>query len=496
MLDINLNDARNLLKVTKDNAAPPMLGNVGDKSDVNLIINTARDFANTKAPLIAQYAKSGIDIISYGGDFRFLNSLSQSKNLIDTVSAGVKNGISFNLSSDIHLNIGVLSSAGIGANLLATVNNLDDHIFINSKDSSHTYNGVVYNQIELSASGMRSDWVSLNNMSLVLENGNNTNQSINLDNILNSFASMTKVVAKANAAPGAAVLVDMQDHFDSDNGHSAGNILFEIWDQNDGSTALKREMAEFGKAVTGIKNLYADFRVSGDDWNQVNDDSGFQSDLITNFSKMGFKGIVVDENSVNDYSTLAVEGYEVARDTDSGQSYDVLPLAKFAQSLDIVYQLDAASSSSSVGLSSHLYENGTVTTLVKENYVDEFDSNVGAIDRIVITNGQDGDLSLDLSAFGVYGAGWSSSTATQVIDPVIGGLINYNTIRVNDSNFAAMITHTVNGGKATTANDMFEIRTSAGKYVAVQIVGLTDWTQFNAADLKDASHIVPDVFVA
>jgi hypothetical protein len=138
-----------------------------------------------------------------------------------------------------------------------------------------------------------------------------------------------------------------------------------------------------------------------------------------------------------------------------------------------------------------------VTDSIKDNYLNsDFKANVGAIDRIIISNGQDGDLSLDLSAFGVYGAGWSSSTATQVIDPVNGGLIAYNTIKVNDSNFAAMITHTVNGGKATTANDMFEIRTSAGKYVAVQIVGLTDWTQFNAADLKDASHIVPDVFIA
>jgi hypothetical protein len=211
---------------------------------------------------------------------------------------------------------------------------------------------------------------------------------------------------------------------------------------------------------------------------------------------MGFKGIVVDENSVNDYGLLEnLFDYDVGRDAELGQSDDVLPIAQFAQSLDIVYQLDAASSSSSVGLSSYLYENGTVTDIIKEDYVSEFKSNVGAIDRIIITNGQDGDLSLDLSAFGVYGGGWRSSTTTQVIDPVNGGIIEYDTTKVNDSNFAAMITHTVNGGKATTANDMFEIRTSAGKYVTLQIVGLTDWTQFNAADLKDASHIGPNVFL-
>ncbi len=504
MLDIRLNDARNLLKVTKDNATPPMLGNVGDKSDVNLIIEMDRDFSNTKAPVIAQYAKSGIDIISYEGNLNFLNSLSQSKNLIDTVSAGVKNGIGFNLSSeysdisDIHLNIGVLSSAGIGANLLATVNNLDDHIYINSRNSNYSQGAdIVFDQIELLASGVRSDWVSINNMSLVWSDGYSDSwgddpwNNVNYETVLNTFASMTKVVAKANSAPGAAVLVDMQDYSNSDYGSSAGNILKEIWASD--RAIFAREMAEFGKTVFGIKNLYADFRVSDDDWNQVTENSDFQSDLISNFSKMGFKGIVVDENSVNDYAD-----YGAGRGADGDNfSSDVLPLSKFSQSLDIVYHLDAASSSSSVGLSSYLYEDGSVTDAVKDNYFNsDFKANVGAIDRIIITNGQDGDLSLDLSAFGVYGAGWSSSTATQVIDPVNGGFINYNTIKVNDSNFAAMITHTVNGGKATTANDMFEIRTSAGKYVAVQIVGLTDWTQFNAADLKDASHIVPDVFIA
>jgi hypothetical protein len=497
MLDLHLNDARNLMKITKDNPTPPMLGSIGDKSDVNLIIDSARDFANTKAPAIAQYAKSGIDIITYSGELNFLNSLSQSKNLIDTVSAGVKNGISFDLEQDIHLNIGVLSSAGIGAGLLATVNNLGNHIYLNSRDSGsymdmYDYPVTMFDQLELQSSGMRSDWVSVNNMSLVGSSGNSSEIGFNNDTILNNFASMTKVLAKANGAPGAVVMVDMQSASD-DYGYSAANILHDIYNF-DGFTIMQREMLEFGKTVTGIKNLYADFRVSGEDYNQLTqagNDDGFQSALINNFSKMGFKGIVVDENSINDYAMLDNEtAYSVGRWTEGeGLSSDVLPLSQFSQSLDIVYHLDAASSSSSVGLSSYLYENGSVTDEIKDDHFD-FKSNVGTIDRIIISNGQDGDLSLDLSEFGVYGSNWTTVKTTDVMNPVSGSYETLDTTRINDSNFASMITHTVNGGKATTANDMFEIHTSSGKYVTVQIVGLTDWTQFNAADLKDASHIM------
>jgi hypothetical protein len=41
------------------------------------------------------------------------------------------------------------------------------------------------------------------------------------------------------------------------------------------------------------------------------------------------------------------------------------------------------------------------------------------------------------------------------------------------------------------SQDTFELRASSGKLVTLQIVGLTDYTQFNAADLKES----PDAWV-
>jgi len=471
MLDIHLNDARNLLKTGV------LLGGANNNSDVRLIVDTDRDFANLKGAAIAKFAASGVDVISYGDNLDFHNNLSQSKNFIDTISSGTKNGIVFDLSNGadgssaslIHLNLGVLGTAGIGQNFVSTVNSLDDMIYLNSRHSGN--GGAYFDQMLVQSSGIRSDWVSLTGIDVVDNTSESvwdawdTGEIVDDNAILNTIASMTKVVAKANASAGSVVLLDMQYNH-ADNGYSLAEVLYHIYD-NDGDTVdMLREMTEFGKTVASVKNLYADLRVSGDDTNEITSDADFQSAIIKNINKLGFKGVVVDENAVNDYASLD-DDFGVGRyfnnDGLDELASDILPLAQISQSLDIVYQLDASSASSSVGLSEYLYADGSLVhdtdgaLVLKDDYFN-FKSNVSAIDKIIITNAQDGDMSLDLSEFGVYGG--------------------------TGSNFNTMINHTVNGGKATTSNELFEIKTSDGKYVQVQIVGLLDYTQFNAADLK------------
>ena len=191
---------------------------------------------------------------------------------------------------------------------------------------------------------------------------------------------------------------------------------------------------------------------------------------------------MIDDHVLNDYSAADNLFGSSSGDDRSDWSDDYMALSSVAQSLDIVYALDATDTSSSLGLSKYVYDQeGNITTSVVDdvkvlNLKDDafnFRANTNTIDRIVISNAGDGDMSIDLSEFGVYGDNWMDGSGSYA------------------SNFSSMISHTVNGGKATTANDMFEIHTSAGKWVTLQIVGLTDWTQFNAADLKES----PDAWV-
>lgn len=467
-LDIHLNDARNLLKTGV------FLGNAGDKSDVNLIVDNDRDFANLKAPAIVTFAAKGVDVISYDAQINFINSLSQSKNLIDTISAGIRNGIAFDLhGNDIRLNTGFLSMAGVGAGFVSAVNNLSSDIYLETRhnlaDGSQGYDSIT-----VEASGIRADWIKVSNYNWW---GFDDEISISVDDQMNSYASMTKVVAKANATTGAAVLVDMQY---GTNDYAATEVLRYVWDGEAGdedSVGVIREMTEFGKIIGTLKNVYGDFRTSGDDENMITDDSAFQSVLLSNLNKMNLKGIVIDDHVLNDYSSI-----DDAFDTSSGDERsdyvgDYMALSSTAQSLDIVYALDATDTSSSLGLSRYVYDQeGNITTSLVDdvtvlNLKDDafnFRANVNTIDRIVISNASDGDMSIDLSEFGVYGDNWLNSAGD-----------------AQDSNFTSMVF------RKGQSQDTFELKASSGKLVTLQIVGLTDYTQFNAADLKES----PDAWV-
>ena len=173
---------------------------------------------------------------------------------------------------------------------------------------------------------------------------------------------------------------------------------------------------------------------------------------------MGIRGIVVDDNVLNDYLTLE-EGVGIDLGYDIAQH---LPISEMAQTLDVIYQLDADSVTSSVGLSMYLYEDGGIYLNDGPKYKDEyfaFRSNVNAIDKIVITNAANGDMSLDLSELGLFGANTDGSVA---------------------SNFNAVVSR-VSG----EPQDTFHLAASNGRDVVIQIVGLADYRQFTASDLKE-----------
>jgi len=467
-LDIYLNDARNLLKTGV------FLGNAGDKSDVTLIVDNDRDFANLKAPAIVTFAAKGVDVISYDAQIDFINSLSQSKNLIDTISAGIRNGISFDLhGNDIFLNTGFLSMAGVGAGFVSTVNNLSSDIYLETRhnlaDGSQGYDSIT-----VEASGIRADWIKVSNYNWW---GFDETISISVDDQMNSYASMTKLVAKANATTGAAVLVDMQ--YGSDE-LAVTEVLRYVWDGeagDDDSVGVIREMTEFGKIIGTLKNVYGDFRTSGDDENVITEEPDFQSVLMSNLNKMNLKGIVIDDHVLNDYESMFDTFSTTSGDERSDSFDDYMALSSTAQSLDIVYALDATDTSSSLGLSKYVYDQegnittslvDDVTTLNLKNDAFNFRANVNTIDRIVISNASDGDMSIDLSEFGVYGDNWLNSAGD-----------------AQDSNFTSMVF------RKGQSQDTFELRASSGKLVTLQIVGLTDYTQFSAADLKES----PDAWV-
>jgi hypothetical protein len=77
----------------------------------------------------------------------------------------------------------------------------------------------------------------------------------------------------------------------------------------------------------------------------------------------------------------------------------------------------------------------------------------------VITNAANGDMSLDLSELGLYGANTDGNVT---------------------SNFNTVVNHL-----SSDAQDTFHLAASNGRDVVIQIVGLTDWHQFTASDLKE-----------
>jgi hypothetical protein len=111
----------------------------------------------------------------------------------------------------------------------------------------------------------------------------------------------------------------------------------------------------------------------------------------------------------------------------------------------------------------YLYQDGGIydddgEVVYKDDHF-AFRSNVNAIDKIVITNAANGDMSIDLSELGLFGANNDSGIA---------------------SNFSTLITR-VNGDP----QDTFHLAANNGRDVIIQIVGLTDARLFTASDLKE-----------
>ncbi len=185
-----------------------------------------------------------------------------------------------------------------------------------------------------------------------------------------------------------------------------------------------------------------------------------QNTFLNNFAKLGLRGIVVNENVVNDFVSLGEnQGIDL---TDGNYISQNLPISQMAQTLDIIYKLDADSTTSSTGLSEYVYQSGSIYEnggAVMKDGIFAFRANVNAIDKIMITNAANGDMSIDLSELGLYGA---------------------NTNGVTASNFSSVVSH-----RSTDANDTFHLAASNGHDVIIQIVGLTDYTQFTASDLKE-----------
>ena len=186
-----------------------------------------------------------------------------------------------------------------------------------------------------------------------------------------------------------------------------------------------------------------------------------QNTFLNNFAKLGLRGIVVNENVVNDFVSLGEnQGIDLTDGNDISQN---LPISQMAQTLDIIYKLDADSTTSSTGLSEYVYQSGSIYDngggAILKDGIFAFRANVNAIDKIMITNAANGDMSIDLSELGLYGA---------------------NTNGVTASNFSSVVSH-----RSTDANDTFHLAASNGHDVIIQIVGLTDYTQFTASDLKE-----------
>jgi hypothetical protein len=234
-------------------------------------------------------------------------------------------------------------------------------------------------------------------------------------------------------------------------------------------------MQTFGNLTKGIKNIYVDFRTDAEsayiNSSAASDSFGandYQDSLLKNFSKLGVRGIVVDDSVINNYHTLSVKILNDGSLDDVASSIDAdeqnLPISEMNQTLDIIYALDADNTESSVGLSQFVYEDGSLFVTVQGPYIkraldSEFRGNVNSIDKIVINNASNGDLSIDLSELGLFGAGWGDN---------------------GQSNFDAVVKH-----YNSDANDTFHLAANNGKDVIIQIVGLTDWRQFTASDIKE-----------
>ncbi len=535
-LDIGFMDARNALK------AGLAFGNAGDSSDATLWVTHSNDLAALKSPLINSFAAKGIDVLAYdatqvaldpqgnpimdprsghvatGLDFE--GSASNSKNFIDMVAAATKAGMSVDFSSLLDDRIGqgegdyashvVLAASslavpGAASNFVTTVNAMGDQgLYIGRAimdQQSHQQMGDL--AIEVHTSGLAASSIEVSDFRA----SENMDVFANEATAMSQLGSLVKSVAKADA-PGMA-LVDMTSTYDQNaNKFGLFDAIQSIEDHfndagyNPSVSAIASDMLTFGKAVAGATNLYADFRLSDVDaafsaevshYDDIyNEGDGISSGgtaavetaVMTNLVKAGFKGMVIDDHVLNDFGAMAM-GISIKSSAASedhewsdasvvatalnlasdgmGVYNNALSLSQAAQSLDVVYALDASDLSSSVGLSKYVIgaDGNGIGEIYSVNGADQFQyylkdgvsgfrANANTIDKIVISNASNGDMSIDLSEFGV-----------------------------NQNNFSSMI------AQAGNKEDTFMLHANNGKYISIQILGLTDHNQFTAADIRE-----------
>jgi len=481
-LDLSLLDTRNLAK------ANVFLGSVGDTSDVTLTIDHLRDLSSLKAQPVQKLAAMGVDVVRLdlstdinggpGGasmlgsppvELDMYRSIAVSKNLLDTLSAVKTAGMAVDtLDLKVGVSLSSVMAPGAGMSFVNAVN-LIGNVNVGTVVEDPRSHDLTENVVTVSTSGIRDNWVEISDMARI-------------DSGIMGVASVAKSIAKANSSNGGTVLLKAGGvnpaHYSADDGDHAGLYDVLYTSANGSSSNFVSNMQTFGNLTKGIKNIYVDFRVdpSGAESAYINSSAAdaeeyyvYQDVLLKNFSKLGVRGIVVDDSVINDYHALSVEITKDSMLTDVGISINAdeqnLPISEMNQTLDIIYSLNADDAESSVGLSQFVYDGGSIVfndggnCFYKDTIDSQFRGNVNSIDKIVINNASNGDLSIDLSEFGLYGAGSG-----------LDGL----------GNFATKVTHYDRDG-----NDTFHLAANNGKDVIIQIVGLTDWKLFTASDIKE-----------
>jgi len=468
-LDLDLVEARGLSKTGV------FLGTTGDSSDVTLHINNDRDLSSLKSQTVQKLAAVGVDVMSVEIDSSLLDStpaddpelnlyrsLASSKNLLDSLSAIKNSGMSFDIhGTEIGVSLSSVITPGAGASLVNAISLLG-HINVGNVTENHSTHAVTENIVSVSTSGIKDNWIEITDMSRA-------------DSGISGVAADVKSIAKAVSANGGAVLLKAGgynlDSYSAADGMYAG--LYDVLYKADGNQDhFVAGMQSFGNLIKGVKNIYVDFRVDLNEPALINSSAvdldgrpkDFQDSFLTNFSKLGARGIVVDDSVINNYTALEVEIDKTADRPDLANDPLNLPISEMAQTLDIIYALDADNTQSSVGLSKLVYQSGSILRTngygFAKDYIDrEFRGNANSIDKIVITNAANGDMSIDLSELGLYGADGDGY----------------------QGNFNSKVTHL-----STDANDTFHLAANNGHDVVIQIVGLTDYRLFTSSDIKES----------
>ena len=416
----------------------------------------------------------------------FEGSASNSKNFIDMVSAATKAGMSVDFSSLLDSRIGdgegvyanhvvlaasSLAMPGAASNFVTTVNAMGDQglyvgrAIMNPNPQTHQQEQVGDLAVEVHTSGLAASSIEVSDFRA----DQNMSSFANETAAISQLGSLVKSVAKADA-PGMA-LVDMTSTYDDQNANKYGlfDTIQSIEDHfnsagyNPSVSAIASDMLTFGKAVAGASNLYADFRLSdvdaafsaeishydgvynSGDGMMTGGTAAVETAVMTNLVKAGFKGIVIDDHVLNDFGAMATgiaatslassENQDWSDATDvaaalnlasdgTGVYNNALSLSQAAQSLDVVYALDASDLSSSVGLSKYVIgaDGNGIGELYSVHGADQFQyylkdgvsgfrANANTIDKILISNASNGDMSVDLSEFGVSQSNFSSMIA-------------------------------------------------------------------------------------